>query len=759
MNFLRLALNALACLLITAVIAIAQDDPDSTFDFGDLGSFDAEATDTDGDVSAVGPAVVEDGTDGDDEETLELDPAVNEIVLSDPQSPDELVRAIDVLSKLDRHELAKGYLQKLVDLQLDRVALANLQRRVGSGVLVKLSVIRELNPQAREFARSALNAASTLQQDPTRIASVIEQFQSTAPDRRRRLARELINTGPAAVAPMLSVVASDPSGEISPLLRTSIVAIGKPAIGPLLAHLDSDNQLQQIEAVRILGHMRAERALPFLARYAELPDGPQLQAVRNALHSITGSQTTFADLLVLTTKVASDRYDGRISIDVHANGKADAWIWDGEANAPTRKEFLPRDIAMFEAAQHYRTLSLYSSTDHNRLRRLISGADAAKVQGGLDLPIDPNSSFLVTAKATDPHLVSKAYETAMTDRQVPAMIGLAEALGHIGDANVLASVNGRPSPLATGMTHANPRVRFAAASAIAKLGPEGSFAGSSHLAESLAHFGSSKGRRGALVAHPRAETAQSIAGLLKQFGFDVDIAVTSRETLRLSTESFDYEFFLISDAFDRPVTHQLVQRLRQNPLTASLPIGILARPEERTDAHIIADFQPKVITLPESKDPATIGRAITRLNAIAGRVSVSAVRRGEMAYVALSHLSELAKAGQLAGADLSRFVHQVKRPSTTRGLALKSMEVLGRSGSPDAQAALLEIANQHLLPIEQRIRAAEAFDESVRRFGIMLTKRQVSSQYAFYNASESADQPTQQVMSAVLDSIENRLTN
>lgn len=736
---------------------IAQDDSDDGFDFGDMNVQDADFADTESDATGFESAV-----DAVDDETVTryADPAVNEVILSNPKTADELLRAIDILVNLDRIELAKGYLQNLTDLQLDTTALANLQRRVGSGIFVKLAGTRELNPQAAEFATSALVAASEMQQDPKRLRSIVDQLQAAEPAQHRRLARELINVGSPAVAPMLNHVASEPSSTIAPLLRTSIAAIGKPAIGPLLAYLDSSNANQRAEAVRILGHMRTRRAVPFLVRSYSSSNDYERQSTQNAILQITRTSPNLHELVAFTREVADQRYAGVISIDVGSDGKSDAWVWDAANNAPILNRYLPRDIAMFEAARHYTTLRAYDSTSSQvELRHLISSADAAKTQGGLDVPLSAENRFIETTSTTEPHTVSLALKTAMADGHMPATIGLCEALGHIGDAAILAGFEGLPSPVATAVTHADARIRFAAATAIAKIGPQHAFSGNSHLAAALAHFGSSRGHRGALVGHPQAEVAQTIAGLLNQLGFDADIATTSKHMLKQSADSADYEFFLISDAFARPVTHQLVQLMRQNPLTAKQPIGILARSAEHSDASMIAELHPRVITLPESRDAMTIARAVDRLSKVAGRSAVSAERRGEMAHLALAHLADLAQAKQLSGTDLTRFVHQIRRTSTTRGLADKSIEVLGRTSSPEAQAILLRIASQHSLPIEQRKQAAKAFDESVRQFGVMLTRQQVATQYNVYNGSESLDAPTQQLLGSVLDAIEDRLTN
>jgi hypothetical protein len=415
---------------------------------------------------------------------------------------------------------------------------------------------------------------------------------------------------------------------------------------------------------------------------------------------------------------------------------------------------------MFEAARHYATLEMINPRDESfRLRRLVSSAYSAKILGGLDNGLGRESDFVELAIRAGTRSNSQALQMAMDDGHVPATIGLSESIGMVGDSLALEGIDGQPSPLAIAMSHANPRVRFAAAEAVARIGPKKSFAGNSRLAETLAHFGSSTGRRSALIAHPRIAVAQSIAGLLNQAGFDADVVISSKDMLSRSTDSADYEFFIVSDAFRQPETSQLIQLLRRNPLTAALPIGVLARSQEFSDAAQMAESNPMVITLPETKGAATIARVVRQLEELAGRAAVPADRRGQMAASALEHLAVLAQQNQLQGTDLSRFVHQIKRSSTTRGLAPHSIALLGTIGSPEAQSHLLKIANQDTLPIDHRESAGKAFDKSVGKFGVMLTRAQIITQYNVFNASEPLGPPTQQLLGAVLDTIENRLTN
>ncbi|MCA9213067.1 MAG: HEAT repeat domain-containing protein [Planctomycetales bacterium] len=750
----------LAILLVLPLshFAAAQDEG-GEFDFGNDSGFEEPVDNNDAALTGE----LKSGAGGTEPETrlTDSDPAVNEILLAEPKTADELVRAIDVLSSLDRHDLAKQYLDKLIALQLDKTAMANLHRRVGSGALIRLSRISELNPTAKDFAAATLKAASELREDPKRLTSLVEQTQSADLSGRRRLARELVAAGPAAVAPILKGVAENPNGDAAPYLRTAISVIGQPAVGPLVAFLDSPRESQRNAAARILGFMKSDRAIPFLARGYVSPDSSddERQAAATAIRKITGQSPSASMLVDYTRDLAMVRYEGRIPTDLDVDGRAETWIWDQDAEQPVRYSFAPVDVAQIEAARHFETLHLAGSiSESEQVKRLVTMAGAATIQNGIDLPLNSEDAFWSVVKSASSSELSTAYAEAMSHGNVSGMVGLAQALASSGDTDVLYAEDGQLSPLGKGLIHADSRVRFAAADAVAKLGPTRQFSGNSRLVETLAHFASSKGKRAALVAHPRADLAQSIGGLLNASGFDVEVVSSSKEVLKRAAHNADFEFFLLSDAFDRPVTHQLIQLLRQNPLTAKTPIGILSRPQEQSDAPMIEELHPRVITLPESREPETIARAIRRL-AVEASDSVSAERRSEMSYASLSHLAALAKQQKLLGIDLTRYVDEISRAATTHGLADHSIEVLGRVGSPIAQSRLLEIANQHLLPVGQRMKAAEAFSESTERFGIMLTRRQMLTQYDVYNASEALDQPTQELLGTVLDAIENRLTN
>ena len=83
--------------------------------------------------------------------------AVRAIRATDPQTPEQLLRAIDQLIRLDRFDLALDYLQQLNDQGLDVAARAQLHQKFGTSVMLKL-LRPEMEPLGREFALATLSA-------------------------------------------------------------------------------------------------------------------------------------------------------------------------------------------------------------------------------------------------------------------------------------------------------------------------------------------------------------------------------------------------------------------------------------------------------------------------------------------------------------------------------------------------------------------------------------------------------------------------
>jgi hypothetical protein len=69
---------------------------------------------------------------------------------------------------------------------------------------------------------------------------------------------------------------------------------------------------------------------------------------------------------------------------------------------------------------------------------------------------------------------------------------------------------------------------------------------------------------------------------------------------------------------------------------------------------------------------------------------------------------------------------------------------------------LADVASETARALELRQATAVAFATNVKRYGTLLTTAEIARQYERYNASETFDKPTQQLLALMLDAIELR---
>jgi hypothetical protein len=106
--------------------------------------------------------------------------------------------------------------------------------------------------------------------------------------------------------------------------------------------------------------------------------------------------------------------------------------------------------------------------------------------------------------------------------------------------------------------------------------------------------------------------------------------------------------------------------------------------------------------------------------------------------------------------ELPRDAMLLNRSLLIPELSAPSIAVLAALGSVESQTALVDYASSLTLPIEARQAAANAFAASVAKHGLRLGRAEVLRQYDRYNASETADAATQQVLGRILDVIEKK---
>jgi hypothetical protein len=217
----------------------------------------------------------------------------------------------------------------------------------------------------------------------------------------------------------------------------------------------------------------------------------------------------------------------------------------------------------------------------------------------------------------------------------------------------------------------------------------------------------------------------------------------------------DYEFVLISDSIQTPAVNELVGMFRQDGRLGRLAIGVMAAGEKLDRASSLATTQPLVEAFPRPVDAATLSLLVDRLRRGVGRAAVTKDERLLHGAAALEWMLQLTDNANAYGFyELAKQEPAVESALQTPELTGRAALVLGRLGSSRAQLSLLDLASSPTRSIQERRAAVAAFRDAVERRGVMLTKAEVLKQYERYNQSEAADRDTQQVLGAILDTIE-----
>ncbi len=195
-----------------------------------------------------------------------VDPAVETILEGKPTTPREVMQAILSLNQLDRPDLAKQYIDKLLAAKLPAAALADLAQQNGSALFIELSTDKRLLPQSRTLAQAVLQAAADERRNPEHLAALVKQLSDPSPDKRLDAVTALREAGVQAV-PALLTAAGEKNKQAAELARAAIVAMGAEAAPPLAAALQSPQPEMKTTRARAIGRH-------WLARLDYLPARP-----------------------------------------------------------------------------------------------------------------------------------------------------------------------------------------------------------------------------------------------------------------------------------------------------------------------------------------------------------------------------------------------------------------------------------------------------------------------------------------------------
>jgi len=687
------------------------------------------------------------------------DRAAMAILETNPQTPEELARAAKILADLNRPQLARGLLARLLAARPDEKQLADLAGRFGTDMFLEMASRVELHPEAQQVCDAVMDAYTRRLEAPERIARLIAELSDADPEVRFRALAGLQEARGAAVGPMIQGLADPARSAEHPYIRAALARFGSDAVGPLVGLLERSEPQVQAQVLQVLAAMNARQtAVYMLGPCASARSAPEVRrAAAWALERLVGHVPTKAEAVALLVDRAEEYFnEGRVPAG-EFDGKVMIWGYDPQRKISVSRTW-PVDLAACQLAARL-------ARDAYALAPEVPGVRTLYLATMLECAAWERGWQQVAGRKDDPagreaaglgvRAVEETLGYALAHDHPGCAAAAAGLLGRIGTAEELLHQGPSPSVLAVALWHKDRRVRLAAAQAVVSLAPAQGYPGASYLPKSLRFFVATTTRRRAIVAAPRVDTARELAGLLAAVGLQTDTATSGRELLRLALECPDYELALIDPAIENPRVELLLQQLRRDPRSADLRVGLIAREGffELADDVAREDVLTLAFARPHTKE--VLQWQLDRLAELAPRRFVPAAQRQQQAVEALKLLAVLSSSPQQIY-DLRQVEPAVLLVLELPELGVPAAQVAGNLGTPEAQQALVEAASRFSLPIQIRRAAAAAFAHSTKEHGILLTSEQILRQYDRYNRSADQDRSTQQVLARILDAIEAR---
>jgi hypothetical protein len=725
-------------------------------------------------LSAIGLIAVADdakkSTESKTETKVDFSPksaSAKALLATNPKTPEAIARVGLILAEMGEAGPARKLFGQLLKATPDEKTWVLLGERLSAAQFGALRSNPAVAPEGMQVAEAVLAAIEKSQRSPEKIQAWIGQLLDPNEDSRARAVAGLVQAGPAAVGPLLNVLADPQKSKIHPSASDVLDRIGLGALGPLVGALDSPSAQMRVEAIRTLSMMATDlgaknRALFILGSYSSPAESPDVQkAARLALSHMIGREPTIEEARKVLVESSRNYLDSRATPMTDADSQVTVWGWDAKENRPTAARYTP-DEGATRIALKLAGDALAIDPSDTKLRQLyllaLTKLIGQTIAWNEPLELKPGS---LSAQASEFGVdeLRAVLDEALKSKMTASAIATSRVLGRLGlekaESILVASRPNEPSPLVRAVRAADRRLRFVACEAIMNLNPKKPFPGVSFVTESIVFLSGSSGIDRALVVGGTSATNNRIAGFLAEMKLKTDHSITGSSAMEKLTSSPDYILAYVDTTIGHPILPLFMQSLRGDGRSGPLGVGLVGLEEAPlVDARRIAADDTLSLVLPPPSDLDGARWQVEKLISLSMQGLVPADQRLVQAARALGWL------GRIAEASGKVFPLRGVQEAASRALFLPqfsvaAVRVLADRPTDTAQVRLVEIASGGTLPIELRQAALSGFERHLEKNGILLTTDQILRQYDRYNASANQDRSTQQILSKILDRLEN----
>ncbi len=397
--------------------------------------------------------------------------------------------------KIGRLDLAKGYGQAVIDSKPEPVALLELSQANPQGYAILLKVIEsttdgELAGISGKILEIIEQGRFSLRTDPKIIIEEIKRLSSTARGRMTAVKR-LQDSGEYAVMYMLDAIADESRKDEFENIVMALPEIGRGAIRPLAAALQTDNITVKTEIIKALGKIGYAQGIAYLRYAAETEESAELKGL--AIESIRLIDPSAGVLKMSAAqwfhRLGENYYNEIRSLEPKGDTDfANMWFWDKEKSRLVRVE-VAKEYFSELMAMRCCEWSLKADPEFGKAIGLWVAAYFKAESAGVEMPGyfgEGHADGMTYATTAGAEYLHSALARALGRKgSAYVALGAVEALGAIaGEASLLYQV-GPAQPLMQALSHKDKAVRYSAAIAVATAGPTRGFAESKLVIKNL----------------------------------------------------------------------------------------------------------------------------------------------------------------------------------------------------------------------------------------------------------------------------------
>ena len=564
------------------------------------------------------------------------DTEADELFVFAPDTPERLVQAAMLATGVDRPELGRGYLRKVLDRSLSDEQLLALRAAFGAGQFLTLNANPTLQPEAGELLKQVNEASRRNQPTDADLSSLVTRLAGQE-QASIDAAMQLLSAGNRAVPALL---AADPSGDDGRIADALLKKYPRQFRYGLLAALADADEATQVRILNLLAVTVDPEIGLTLVRYAFAADSAPVrsaaaQAVRRLLPDtpLPRTDVAAAELLLRSTEdlltSAGQRFPDHLAAD-RDNRLAVMFGADPDANpSPYGHSLVQLAVQLSQDAALIRP----SSPDVAAFQLAAQTAAGAWPAQWPATPLidseSPESGN--TAETGSPSVATQALEVTLQTQNAAATIGL---LTRRDVQRALLSA--RTDLLAEAIASGDPRVRLLA-SAIVKTSGR-AVAGTSLAGSVLKAAANGALRSEAIAIDSRPADARRVATVLQDLKFHATSATSGQRGFDAAASALNPSLILVHSNVQRWTLTPTVANLRADARTKLAPIIVYGDDADTASVTSLLATYPGVWFVAEPFSAESLAAGL-ELRAVAQPL-LSDEERGAMANFAASLLDQ-----------------------------------------------------------------------------------------------------------------------